>query len=112
MRTNEAIDERIRALVAEAVAEIGVGSEEQTGTVINAVMDKILPVCGAKALRRQTYCDMRAAFKEGFHNGKVLGRYARWHTQLFSQSSIAKALREPANDRSEGQSRYAKYNFD
>lgn len=111
IKTNKEVDEKVRQSVEEAI-QLHVNDKDLSEALLNSVMEKIEATCGAAAIRRRTVSDLRAAFKDGFMLGKVSGKFARWHSQLWSQSQTALNLKDPANDAGHMQERYARYNFD
>ena len=105
MTRDDKIDGRVRAIVAEALQ----GHVPDVEAAADAVTAALLPVMGAKAVRKRSEGDMMAAYKEGFFAGRLAGRSGRWHAIIWRASSIYRSLRDPAAERVA--ERYEKYNF-
>ena len=113
MATTEKFDERVRALVTEALTEALAGATpEAVAGLADAVVMKLQPSFGAAAQRRRLVGELRAAYKDGFLSGRIAGRFARWHGEIWSRSQTALRLRRPTASDEASHSRYARYNFD
>lgn len=107
-------DDQLRGLIAEALASHpDQDGGETRDALADAVMAMLKPVIGAAAERRRNQSMLRDAFREGFRTGQSLGRFARWHSLLWTHSAFARRLREKPNETTIAQqSRYAAYNYD
>jgi len=105
MKRDDKVDARVGDLVLEALQ----GRCEDPEAAKAAIMEALLPVVGARALRRRSESQLMSAFREGYLSGKFAGRMARWHSQVWRGSQMFKTLREPANDQLSA--RYDHYNF-
>lgn len=113
-RKPEPKDDQLKALIAEALGPHLDGAAEETSAVlVEAVMARLKPVIGAAAERRRNQSLLREAFREGFRTGQSQGRFARWHSLLWTHSAMARRLRETSTGATVAQqSRYAAYNYD
>lgn len=109
MKSSNKIDGEVAVLISEALAA-SMPDEEARAAATAEVMTKLAPVYGAGAMRRRAASDMRNAFKEGFRIGQGMGRFARWHSAIWSTCRLARSLRENAVGDAAAQSRYSKYN--
>lgn len=111
MKRSEIIDGQTRRLVETSVASI-VTDEGQTSQIVDAVMNAIMPHCGAEASRRRSESDMRSALKDGFLMGRNAGRFARWHDIIWRASETCKRMRTMAADKTGAAERFSRYNFE
>lgn len=109
MKNNQKIDDEIATLVLDALVE-SIPDEGLRKAAADAVIARLSPAYGAAAMRRRTISDMRAAFKEGFQSGQILGKFARWHSTIWSMSRIATSLKEAPGNGADARSKYARYN--
>lgn len=112
MARNDKVDERVRELVADALAGALPDDETQAAALTETVLTALHPAFGAAAQRRRLVSELRAAYKEGFLAGRAAGRFARWHSEIWNKSAIAMRLRKPNKADAEAQVRYARYNLD
>ena len=107
MKRNSQIDDALRDAVRTSLSEAGVTDD----AVVTKVCDDLVAHAGGAVQRRKSMSDIRAAFREGFLTGKVQGRHARWHSVIWTHSSIAKRLRDDPVKGAEAAARYSDYNY-
>lgn len=109
MKKSDKIDGEVAVLISDALSA-SMPDEETRAAATAEVMARLAPVYGANAMRRRAISDMRSAFKEGFRIGQGMGRFARWHSAIWSTCRLARSLRENVTGNAATQSRYSKYN--